>query len=78
VKKVGLMKVIHEKYKGAKNSETIEEFHAEFNEAMKFNKDIRPHLSKAQVRSYCLLSLQISTFISYHLLYSFLRSRGCE
>ena len=50
MKKIGPLKIIHEKYKGSRHEEAISEFHAEFDDAVRFNKDIKPHLGKAQAR----------------------------
>lgn len=50
VKKVGFFKIIHEKYKGtsAKKEEINRKFYSQFEEAIKYNKDIKLNLSKAQ------------------------------
>lgn len=50
VKKLGMMKIIHEKYKNTKKTEdpTINEFHNSFQEAIKANKEIQSYLGKAQ------------------------------
>lgn len=50
VKKVGVIKIVHERYKGvtAKKEEMARVFHEQFEEALKFNKEIKPLLSKVQ------------------------------
>jgi DNA-directed RNA polymerase III subunit RPC1 len=47
---VGNLKLIQERYKGSssKREDLIRDFHANFEEAIKFNKDIKQLLSKAQ------------------------------
>lgn len=50
VKKCGLLKIIHDKYKQRKGTDpVIEEFMGSFEAAMEHNKDIEPLLSKTQV-----------------------------
>jgi hypothetical protein len=63
VKKIGVLKISHERYKGAKHEEEITAFHTQFDEAMKHNKDIKPHLNKAQVR-FCLHLLSRVSLLS--------------
>lgn len=48
VKKIGPLKIIHERFKGNRNEDAMRDFHAEFDEAIRANKDIKPHLNKAQ------------------------------
>jgi DNA-directed RNA polymerase III subunit RPC1 len=50
VKKVAVLKLVHEKYKSkAKETEELrEEFHKGFDEALHYNNDLRPYISKAQ------------------------------
>ena len=65
VKKCGLLKIIHDKYKQRKGIDpVIEEFKGSFEAAMEHNKDIEPLLNKTQVNkphfSLSLLSLSLS------------------
>ncbi len=51
VKKVGLLKIIHEKYKTSKKvvDPQITNFHLSFEEAISHNKELAPLVNKAQV-----------------------------
>ena len=51
VKKVGLMKIIHEKYKSNKKAidPSVLDFHSTFNEALTHNKELGALVDKAQV-----------------------------
>ncbi|XP_066925897.1 DNA-directed RNA polymerase III subunit RPC1-like isoform X1 [Clytia hemisphaerica] len=50
VKKLGMMKIIHEKYKNTRKTEDpfITDFHNSFEEAMKSNKELSTYLNKTQ------------------------------
>lgn len=50
VRKVGVLKIVHEKYNKAskKTQEEIDEFRNSFHDAIEGNPEIRPHLTKAQ------------------------------
>lgn len=48
VKKIGPLKIIHERFKGTRHEELMQDFHAQFEEAIKANADLKAHLSKAQ------------------------------
>jgi DNA-directed RNA polymerase III subunit RPC1 len=49
VKKLGPLKIVHEKYKlVGKNDDAAREFHSEFDDAVKLNPDIKSHVQKAQ------------------------------
>ena len=50
VKKIGAIKLMHEKYRGSvsKREEAAREFHEEFEEAIKHNQEIKLYLSKTQ------------------------------
>jgi hypothetical protein len=45
VKKVGSLKIIHERYKKS-GSSIAQEFYAQFDDAIQYNKDIKQFLSK--------------------------------
>ncbi|XP_013774384.1 DNA-directed RNA polymerase III subunit RPC1-like [Limulus polyphemus] len=48
VKKCGLLKIVHEKFRHVrKNDTTVSEFLAEFENAVKYNKELDTHLNKA-------------------------------
>ena len=68
VKKCGLLKIIHDKYKQRKGVDpVIEEFKGSFEAAMEHNKDIEPLLNKTQVNKphfYISLSLSLSLSLS--------------
>ena len=51
VKKVGLLKIIHEKYRTSRKvvDSSITDFHLSFEEAISHNKDLAPLVNKAQV-----------------------------
>ena len=51
VKKTGMMKIVHEKYKTTKKiiHPAISKFRASFQSALEHNKELEPLLSKAQV-----------------------------
>ena len=51
VKKVGLLKIIHEKYKTSRKvvDTTISNFQSSFEEAISHNKELAPLVNKAQV-----------------------------
>lgn len=60
VKKCGLLKIIHDKYKQRKGTDpVIEEFMGSFEAAMEHNKDLEPLLSKTQVSLNCNPNLQV-------------------
>ncbi len=42
------MKLIHEKFRGTKKLDQAREFHQEFEEAIKYNPEIKQHLNKVQ------------------------------
>ena len=48
VKKVGALKIVHEKFKSKKAQEEHERFKGTFNNAIEYTPDLRPHLHKAQ------------------------------
>lgn len=48
VKKIGFMKLIHERFRGAKNEDKKLEFREQFAEAIRYNKDLDNFLNKAQ------------------------------
>ena len=50
VKKLAMMKIIHEKYKTTKKTEdpVIADFHQSFEDAIQSNKEITTYLNKAQ------------------------------
>ncbi|PKY40391.1 beta and beta-prime subunits of DNA dependent RNA-polymerase [Rhizophagus irregularis] len=48
VKKVGALKIVHEKFKSKKAHEEHEKFKSTFNNAIEYTPDLRPHLHKAQ------------------------------
>lgn len=62
VKKCGLLKIIHDKYKQRKGVDpVIEEFKGSFEAAMEHNKDIEPLLNKTQVnKPHFYISLSLS------------------
>lgn len=65
VKKCGLLKIIHDKYKQRKGTDpVIEEFMGSFEASMEHNKDIEPLLSKTQVS--LTLSLPVYRFENQH------------
>jgi len=66
VKKLGMMKIIHEKYKTTKKTEDplITDFHNSFEEALKSNKEIGTFLNKAQELLNPLKVLQLFENIS--------------
>ena len=53
VKKCGMLKILHEKYKHNKKTTSIilSDFVHSFDEAVEYNKEIEPLLSKAQVNN---------------------------
>lgn len=56
VKKCGMLKILHEKYKHSKKatSTVLSDFVHSFDEAVEYNKEIEPLLSKTQVSdSHC-------------------------
>lgn len=54
VKKIGLLKIIHEKYKGTKKQQEMVVQHIQtFDEAIEHNKELEPLVSKSQV---CLIN----------------------
>ena len=69
VKKCGLFKILHEKYKQTGKSKTaseIVEFQQSLKEATELYPEIGPHVSKAQVYLYCTCSACL-TMYSYAL-----------
>ena len=48
VKKVGVLKIIHERFRAKSKEGEMHVFHQTFDEAMKFNPDIKNHMSKVQ------------------------------
>eukprot|EP01113_Clastostelium_recurvatum_P040668 TRINITY_DN6343_c0_g1_i1.p1 TRINITY_DN6343_c0_g1~~TRINITY_DN6343_c0_g1_i1.p1 ORF type:complete len:1395 (-),score=348.95 TRINITY_DN6343_c0_g1_i1:174-4358(-) len=48
VKKVGALKIVHEKYKVKNHEEEVRQFHAQFDDAIKANPEVAAHLAKAQ------------------------------
>ena len=52
VRKSGMMKIVHEKYKSTKKyiDPVISEFQASFDSALEYNKELDTLLTKAQVR----------------------------
>ena len=51
VKRCGMLKIIHEKFKVKKKQvvQSVVEFHSSFASALEYNKDLEPLLSRAQV-----------------------------
>lgn len=77
VKKCGLLKIIHDKYKQRKGTDpVIEEFMGSFEAAMEHNKDLEPLLSKTQVSLKSLLLYRFeNSMINYSVTNSALISR---
>lgn len=77
VKKCGLLKIIHDKYKQRKGTDpVIEEFMGSFEAAMEHNKDLEPLLSKTQVSLKSLLLYRFeNSMIDYSVTNSALISR---
>jgi DNA-directed RNA polymerase III subunit RPC1 len=48
VKKVGTLKIMHEQFRAKKTKPEREEWEHGFDEALKDQRDLRPHISKAQ------------------------------
>ncbi len=50
VKKVATLKIIHEKFRGtsARKEEMARSFYEQFDEAIRYNKEIKQHVHKAQ------------------------------
>jgi hypothetical protein len=65
VKKCGLFKIVHEKYKkkAHANEVAIEEFIESFENAIKINKELGALVNKAQVFVHSLVCLHIEDFI---------------
>ena len=59
VKKIGLLKIIHEKYKQSKKAADpmVAEFHSSFEDAIEHNKELSSLVNKAQVYFMCYLIL---------------------
>lgn len=66
VKKCGLLKIIHEKYKTNKKvvDPIVSNFLQSFETAIEHNKEVEPLLGRAQVSWKCLLAfLHLSNFV---------------
>ncbi|GAM24976.1 hypothetical protein SAMD00019534_081510 [Acytostelium subglobosum LB1] len=64
VKKVSALKLIHERYKG-KNDEYIRDFISNFDEAIKYNSELKAHIKKAQEDLNPLVVLNLFKRISF-------------
>jgi DNA-directed RNA polymerase III subunit RPC1 len=50
VKKCSMLKIVHDKYRSSKKTDTIvQEFIHSFDDAIEYNKEIEAHLGKTQV-----------------------------
>jgi len=67
VRKSGMMKIVHEKYKSAKKyvDPVVSEFQASFGSAIEYNKELDSLMNKAQVRvNIDLLLFKLPPFVT--------------
>ncbi|EGC39460.1 RNA polymerase III, largest subunit [Dictyostelium purpureum] len=63
IRKSGAFKIIHEKYKG--KQENLQEYYALYDEAVKYNPEMKSHIKKAQEDLNPLVALNLFKKISY-------------